>query len=469
MPTARKKRVHFNAFVVSAFARMHHWSLRPRGASDVHVTDLVAEELFDEGWLYCIDEFPISDVATATVLRQVLQHLICDLGAVVVCTSNRAISELHKGGIHQERHSPFIDLLNDRLESLHLRSKTDHRVQMLREDELLGKSNKSYFLLENDAEAKAFSARIAQLFDGAHLYGRQMTLQQAAHGKALLTFEELCGTHAQAFGPADYLILCQRYHTIVVKGIPRMGLEEKNEARRFITFVDAAYENKVKLIISAFAGRDDLFVITDPAAADMESSEAIAGTPFVGNRFTGEEERFAFRRAVSRLKEMSTEGWNSARHVPTQVDFGSVKHGSHVTRGSQGKVDAVANLIATRQQRPITIDSARAVERERVQPSSDDFGDEASYRGYLRQYQRFQQNEDTTNEVTPQKRARPQFPERHFWGMGLWGKRAGVWGMGVRAVWEGASKKARERASAADGKGKGFQKDLEAADGQEKE
>jgi predicted ATPase len=91
---------------------------------------------------------------------------------------------------------------------------------------------------------------------------------KAADGIALFTFDELC---EQALGPADYLKICQIYQTIVIQSIPQMGLLEKDEARRLITFIDAAYENKVKLLISADVNPDRLFLITDDE--DVETKD----------------------------------------------------------------------------------------------------------------------------------------------------------------------------------------------------
>ncbi|KAJ3278876.1 hypothetical protein HK104_001957, partial [Borealophlyctis nickersoniae] len=333
VPIERKKRVHFDAFMVSVFAKIHDWHKHPPSSrpANYHVTELVARDMMREAWLLCLDEFQVSDPATAILMRQVMQAM-WRRGAVVVATSNRAPEELYKAGFQRELHS-FVDLINDRCEVMHLRSKVDYREEMLK-DQSVPVDQDTYYSLDNPESASAFVHRVAKLFYGRELnserlkvYGREISIPRAAEGIAMYTFEELCGSDAKVpMGPADYLVLCQRYHTIVVRGVPVMGLPQKNEARRFITFVDAAYENKVKLIMSVETSDPaSLFVTThDPASGNpdimhVEMVSDLMGTTGRGRLasqhdimklaiFTGEEERFAFKRAVSRLKEMRAEG-----------------------------------------------------------------------------------------------------------------------------------------------------------------
>ncbi|RKO87464.1 AFG1-like ATPase-domain-containing protein, partial [Blyttiomyces helicus] len=308
IPVERKKRVHFHAFMVSAFAKIHDWQYVLTWTDSSFY--LVARDLVQDAWLICLDEFQVPDVATATVVRQLLSSMF-ELGAVLVATSNRKPDDLYKGGFNRDRHGGFIDLIKDRCDEFHIRSKVDYREEMVK-------------------------AQVPSMV-------------------ALFTFEELCGSDGMVgrlsflaisrliycpgdfstkpLGPADHLTICRKYHTIVVQSVPRMGLAQKNEARRFITFVDAAYENKVKLIISADADPTSLFITTeDPITNPDDSSDAFMHREMMGDLLgttgrgrlattaketqlmmlailTGEEEKFAFRRAVSRLCEMRGAEW----------------------------------------------------------------------------------------------------------------------------------------------------------------
>lgn len=88
------------------------------------------------------------------------------------------------------------------------------------------------------------------------VYGRTVFVPRSHSGTSSWTFAELCTT---SLGPADYISLSSTYHTFIISDIPILTSLLKNEARRFITLLDALYEARCKLIISAAASPDDLF------------------------------------------------------------------------------------------------------------------------------------------------------------------------------------------------------------------
>ena len=116
--------------------------------------------------------------------------------------------------------------------------------------------------------------------------GREVHIPRAAEGVAFADFDDLCG---QPLGAADYLVIAERFHTVVLTGIPRLGLNRHNEAKRFIILIDALYEHKVNLICSAD---------TVPEKIYAEGTGA-----------------FEFERTVSRLIEMRSEDYIAAEHI----------------------------------------------------------------------------------------------------------------------------------------------------------
>ncbi|KAJ3336708.1 hypothetical protein HDU93_002328 [Gonapodya sp. JEL0774] len=502
IPTPRKRKVHFHAFMLETYRKMHQWhtthghipssssspSPSPHPGADDHVLQWVARELVKESWLVAFDEFqpcspaapstirpspptpdrpprhpstthpsrprpsmsptpPVPDIATAAILKQLFSHVF-RMGGVVVATSNRSPENLYRGGYQRHLFSSFMDLLRDRMEIHDMRSTVDYRS----EGAAIGENpHPTYYRSDEPDGVAKFEDAVAAIVGGEELLPHPLPVssrhilipRMTPSGTALFTFTELCRT---SFGPADMLALCTACHTVVVRDVPRMGMGMKDPARRWITFVDAAYEMKVKLIVLAAATPEDLFVISpsqiflptvSPPSPDHEGSgsplsatdgdaemdtndimlrETLGAALSQSSRqrayrsmwgarsgseeeeekkaredverlaiFTAEDEIFAFRRASSRIREMGwggryaeesgagrkVEGWTGG------VGWGDPENGPNV------EVDA-GSVTAT----PHRNDS----------PASDDWGDEASYRGYLKQFTRFNQQPDETHE-----------------------------------------------------------------------
>ena len=120
--------------------------------------------------------------------------------------------------------------------------------------------------------------------------GRLLHVPKTLKGVAVFSFKRLCG---EARGAADYLAIARTYHTVILVGIPRLGADNRNEAARFVTLIDALYENRVKLFAAAAAEPEDLYV--------QETGGNASG-------------RFEFERTVSRLKEMQSAEYLAEGH-----------------------------------------------------------------------------------------------------------------------------------------------------------
>jgi peroxisome-assembly ATPase len=88
------------------------------------------------------------------------------------------------------------------------------------------------------------------------VYGRQVSIPLSYKGTSLWSFSQLCTSR---FGPADYISLASTCHTFIITDIPILTSQLKNEARRLITAIDAFYEAGCKLFITAAASPDNLF------------------------------------------------------------------------------------------------------------------------------------------------------------------------------------------------------------------
>lgn len=283
--TKHKRRVHFHAFMLETHERIFQWRQREK-AGEVKGGDPippVAAAIAKEAALLCFDEFQVGDIADASILGRLFTQLF-DLGVVVVATSNIAPDDLYAGGLNRQRFLPFIELVKERMDVVHLDSETDYRLDRMR--------GLPVYYSPLGAEARsALDRAFRQLTDVEHghpttlaLKGRAVEVPEAAHGVARFSFEDLC---AKPLGAADYIKIAQCFHTVLIDGVPAMTPERRNEAKRFVTLVDALYEAKTKLVLSAAVEPDALYPKGDGA--------------------------FAFERTVSRLMEMQSADYLSLR------------------------------------------------------------------------------------------------------------------------------------------------------------
>ncbi len=280
---ARKRRTHFHSFMQDVHARVFAWKqANPGGADPVPP---LADDIARGAALLCFDEFQVNDIADAMILGRLFAALFAR-AVVVVATSNTLPDDLFRGKPGRDAFLPFIGLIKSHLDVLVLDGGRDFRRQRLqgmptwhvpadsRADAAL---DRAFAALANGATPKA--QRLTVL-------GRTLRVPLAADGVARFDFAALCG---QPLGPGDYLALATHFPALVVDAIPRLGPENYDQARRFITLVDALYEHRVKLVASADAMPDQLYERGEGAKA--------------------------FERTASRLEEMQSEGWIALPHL----------------------------------------------------------------------------------------------------------------------------------------------------------
>jgi cell division protein ZapE len=272
-----KRRVHFHAFMQEVQAALH--AQRKAGAEDA--IRPVAEDIADRIRLLCFDEMQITDIADAMIVGRLFQYLF-DRGVAVVSTSNRAPDDLYKDGLNRPLFLPFIALLKERMEVLHLESPTDYRQHRLAGEQV-------WFAPADRRASEAIGRLWTELTGGGgdgplglKVGSRIVRLPDARGGVARATFWDLC---AQPLGPADYLAVAGAVRVLILEDIPQMSAANYNEAKRFVTLIDALYEAKVRLIASA---------VDEPERLYLEG----AGS-------------FEFERTASRLREMQGAGWGA--------------------------------------------------------------------------------------------------------------------------------------------------------------
>ncbi|KAH8096695.1 AFG1-like ATPase [Cristinia sonorae] len=319
----RKRRVHFHAFMIDVHQRVHEAKLK-LGSKGGDPIEPVARDLANEASVLCFDEFQVTDIADAMILRQLFERLM-NYGVVCVMTSNRHPDELYRNGIQRSSFVPCIDLIKTRCEVTDLDSGTDYR----RLPRTL--SHVYYHPLDDTTRlefTKLFRAFTHSDPDDPLVHNRTLTtwgraipVPQSTSKVAKWKFEELCG---RALSAADYLEITKNFGTIFVEDVPKMGLSQKDMARRFITFIDACYENQIKLFVSSEVPITKVFAddpnaknsgISDEMRSAMDDLGLSPDVVGASSIFSGEEEIFAFARCCSRLVQMGSKEWAES-HKP---------------------------------------------------------------------------------------------------------------------------------------------------------
>jgi cell division protein ZapE len=283
---APKRRVHFHEFMLETHARLRV----ARESEEGDPIEPVAEQIAAEAKLLCFDEMQVTNPADAMILSRLFGKLL-DHDVKVVTTSNRPPRDLYKDGLNRELFLPFIELIERRMLVVEVNGPTDYRLDRLAGVEVWHVPNgpqataalsRAFFQLTDYPVEDRAKVPSEELDVGG---GRTLHVPKSLKGVAVFSFKRLCG---EPRGAADYLAIARRYHSVIIVGIPVMGVEMRNEAERFATLIDALYEHKVKLLAAADAEPEDLYPRGDGS--------------------------FEFQRTVSRLEEMRSAEYLAEGH-----------------------------------------------------------------------------------------------------------------------------------------------------------
>ena len=272
------RRVHFHAFMQEIHEGMH----AARKANTEDSLAPVAAKVVEDVKVLAFDEMQITDITDAMIVGRLFEALF-DAGVVVVTTSNRVPDDLYKDGLNRQLFLPFIELIKDRLVVHELESPHDYRQHRLSGQQV-------YFTPANAEARRQIEAYWHDLTGdtGAgeplvlKVKGREVTIPAYRSGVGRASFHDLCGA---MLGPGDYLAVAEAVEVLILEDIPCLGRSNFNEAKRFVTLIDALYEAKVRLICSA---------------ADQPESLYREG-----------EGVFEFERTASRLREMQDKDWGA--------------------------------------------------------------------------------------------------------------------------------------------------------------
>ncbi len=260
----------------------------------------IIQRTIQKGRIICFDEFQVTDVADALILRRLFTSLL-NYGVIIVATSNRPPQDLYLNGLQRDLFLPFIDLLEEQCNVISMwESEVDYRLvqgeQKARGVYFIGASSKPEFeqayQILTKYSTKGDGVRSSKNVVVLKTQGREVLVPMACeeYGIARFSFDDLC---RQPRGAADYLLIGEHFHTVFMEDVPTLTMNDINLVRRFIIFVDSMYESHVKLIIHAEGSPAEIFQV------DLE------------NEFC--DEAFAFDRTRSRLEEMGSDEYLKKR------------------------------------------------------------------------------------------------------------------------------------------------------------
>ncbi len=287
LPFAEKHRVHFHRFMLE----IHDWLKQLPPSPDP--LQVIGAALAKRYRVLCLDEFHVHDIGDAMIMAGLLQALF-DSGVTLAASSNISIQELYKNGLQRERFLPAIELLQENLEEIDLKTGKDYRLHRLTHAD-------TYIVVSGNDQQQWLEQRFADLSPTAPKHAHKLRINHRdipyvalADDVVWFDFQALCNTPRAA---SDYIEIALQFHTLFLSQIPVMSDSQDDVAKRFIHLVDALYDHNVKLVATAATMPDKLY--------------------------TGRRLAFAFERTKSRLYEMSSKDYMMQPHLMTYSSYSS--------------------------------------------------------------------------------------------------------------------------------------------------
>lgn len=279
-----KLRIHFHHFMLDIHEQLAILSKRRK--KQKNPLQQIAKDLSQKYKLLCIDEFIVTNITDAMILSELL-HALFKYEVCLVATSNRIPDDLYLNGLQRERFLPAIELIKTHTEVFNLDGGIDHRTSLLEQSDVYCHpvSDDTSQLIEQRMQELAITPVIRN--KTLNILNREINTISCSSEIAWFDFQSLCTSPRAA---QDYIELAQQFNTIIVSNIPVMGEYDDDKARRFIYLIDELYDRNVKLIASAMAAPEKLYL---------------------GNML-----EFAFHRTSSRLIEMRSHKYLSQPHNP---------------------------------------------------------------------------------------------------------------------------------------------------------
>ncbi|MDA0236891.1 MAG: cell division protein ZapE [Proteobacteria bacterium] len=275
----KKKRIHFHRFM----QEIHH-SLRALQGRP-NPLQIIGKDISSKTKLLCLDEFHISDIGDAMIMRNLLDSLLNE-EVVIVTTANSKPNKLYEHGLQRAQFLPTIDLIEARMQVVNLDAGEDYRLASLEKAGVYFRGS------QNEVQSLVMDlfvslSKVNKCSETIELQNRAIPTKMISKEAIWFNFDTICDGPR---GKDDYIELAKQFHTVFISDVPAFDKDKDNMRRRFTWLVDEFYDRRVNLIIDSEFTLSSLF------------TDALGGA-----------EKY---RTESRLIEMQTRRYLGEAHLP---------------------------------------------------------------------------------------------------------------------------------------------------------